>query len=303
MSDAQSPSLPPSLVSLVEEAQRIEAKLKEAAQQAPAVAIAPAQEGLKALKEGIARALAADAAREIAKAGGAAKAIADGKAPVDPPAPGADQKRIAAVEDEAKRIQQKAAKAAENGAKPGDLEPIDKGLQELKKAIAEAAVAAAKRELKAAKDEADAIKHGKPPRPNGSNNGPGPQPQPQPDPPGGGGSSGGGAGAGAGGGTSGDAIDAGIPSTGQSVGKTQKGEPPKPSRIFVKSERTVWAWSRHEQAWVAQHFKSKLVDVRLIDGGILAIAEHGAALFDGAFGEWLPALDSGQETLTGGDAG
>ena len=64
----------------------------------------------------------------------------------------------------------------------------------------------------------------------------------------------------------------------------------------------MWAWSRRDQQWVRQDFDSELIEVKLITGGILAIAQRGAALFDVLFGRWLTLLDTGGETLVEGDA-
>jgi hypothetical protein len=77
---------------------------------------------------------------------------------------------------------------------------------------------------------------------------------------------------------------------------------PEPLRLYVQSENTVWAWSRRNQAWIPMSFGSKLVEVKIIQKGIFAIAERGAAIYDVIFDRWLAPLDSGGETLTRGDA-
>jgi hypothetical protein len=73
--------------------------------------------------------------------------------------------------------------------------------------------------------------------------------------------------------------------------------------VYVKSDRTVWAWSRRDQQWIEEQFGSPLLDVKLISGGILAVAQHRAAIFDSLLGRWLVAIDTATEALVGGESG
>lgn len=289
-------SLPPRLAALETESKVIEEKRKKASENGgdPA-AIAALDELIKGLKAAIGAALIAEAKKEIQAAAAEAKAIAQGKPAKAAVAPGPEQKAIGEIEEELERVKAKLAKAAEYGATPGQLHALDGQIAAMKKAIRDAALAAAKRELKEARQKADDLKNGRgsPPPPNGI--GPGQQP----NPPGGGGGGGGSGGAGGGGGGGSASPDAGGDA---GVGKVVSAKEPDPLRIYVKSERTVWAWSRRDQEWIAHRFNSKLVDVKIISGGILAVAEHEAMIFDTLFGRWLTDLATGSETLTGGEA-
>lgn len=284
-------SLPKRLDDLDKEAQVIEEKSKKAKEnKGDQAAIAALDEQIKALRASIAKALIEDAKREIKDAADEAKAIAQGKPPKVAVPPGPDQKAIAESEEELERVKAKLAKAAEYGATPAQQHALDGQIAAMKKAIRDAALAAAKRELKEAKQKADDIKNGKGPPPPPNGNGPGQQP----DPPQGGGGGGGGSGSGG--------ANGGSDGSGTAAGKTASSKEPDPLRVFVKSERTVWAWSRRDQAWISHRFNSKLIDVKMISGGILAIAEHEAMIFDTLFGRWLTDLTTGNDTLVGGDA-
>lgn len=297
MPDQTTPALPPVIDELQKEAQRIEAKCGAAKENgAPVAAINALNEQLKGLKAAIAAAMVAEAQREITDAGIDARAVKEGGGM--PVAPGDDQKRIAAVKDEMQRILDKLKEAEKNGAKPAETKPIKDQLAQMKKSLALAALAAAKRELAAAKQEARDIKDDKAPLPPKVGNSPGQTP-----PPAGSGGSGGSGGAGAGGdaGAGGTAAGGDTGGGGGDAGKGGSAKEPEPLRLYVKSEQTVWAWSRRDQDWIPQHFGSKLVEVKIISGGILAVAEHRAAIFDALFGRWLRVLDTGAEVLSGGD--
>lgn len=70
--------------------------------------------------------------------------------------------------------------------------------------------------------------------------------------------------------------------------------------VYVRSDITVWAWDRRTQTWKEYSNGSGIVDVKLIKGGILAVAEQGAAIFDCGLGEWLTELSSAPEDLVEG---
>ena len=290
MPDGQTPQLPPDLGKLLDEVAVIEAKLSRVGDGVPTDDVDAAKEAFEGLKGDVGLAMLEEARREIADAKAKANAIAAGEArpAVDP---GPDQKAIAEVEQELQRIRDKLAKARENDASDAQVKGIEAGLEQMKKALREAALAAARRELAEARKRAQDIKKGNipppPPPPNGG--GPGPIP-PMPNPAGGGGGNGG----------SDDDSDG---SSGAGLGgATTTEEARDPLRIFVRSNDTVWAWSRRDQAWIRQDFDSELIEVKLIEGGIFAIAKMGAALFDVLFGRWLTLLDTGGETLIEGDA-
>lgn len=300
MPDKVAPALPPAIDELQKEAKRVGEKRNAATENgASPESMQALDEQLEGLKVAIASAIVAEAEREITDAKIDAAAVKDGGGAKV--AMGPDQQRIAAVKDEMQRIADKLKEAEKNGAKPADTKPIKDQLAGLKKDLAAAAIAAAKRELKAAKQEAKDIKDGKSPKPKPPEKGPGPEPQGGNGGSGSGGGSGG-AGSGGGGGSSGSGSDSGGDGSGTTLGKGGTHTEKDALVIFVKSERTVWAWSRRDQAWVPYHFNSKILEVKRIANGIFVYAEHGAALFDVVFGQWLKALDTGQETVLGGEA-
>ena len=63
----------------------------------------------------------------------------------------------------------------------------------------------------------------------------------------------------------------------------------------------MWAWDAYQQQWIEMDFGSKVVLVKFVPDGLLAVAEHGAALFEGRSAMWLTRLDAPAETLATGD--
>jgi hypothetical protein len=199
-------------------------------------------------------------------------------------------KRVEELERELARIREKLKKGREHGGNDGTIRALEEQVAALGRAIAAAILEEARREIKATEDEADRLKNGQPPKPAPAGPGPGN--------PGGGGSPGGGPTPGGGGGGGGG----GAKPDPDSIGDGGRSTVPEPVTVYVQSERAVWAWSRPAQSWLAHHFNSKVVKVKLITGGILAIAEHSAVLFDTKTGQWLAPFDAASETLTDGDA-
>jgi hypothetical protein len=72
--------------------------------------------------------------------------------------------------------------------------------------------------------------------------------------------------------------------------------------VYVRSEKAIWVWNRYDQAWEVQQFTAPLIKVKLIKGGILAVAPDGAAIYDCQLGRWLTRLHPGGEPLTDGDS-
>lgn len=286
------PSLPKPLKDLVDEAERLDGK-REAAKKLGMgdAALAQLDNAIKTLKEAVALAVVEDAKREIEKAQGQAGDVAAG---VQKPAvvkPGPDQQRLAALDDEIKRINDKLKKAREHGARDSHTDPITDELEELDDAIRDAALGAAKRELEALKQEIEDIEKGKGPQPTPNGQGPGPH---QPDKKDkddkdkdvGKGGSGGGGGSGG---------------SGRVIGEVKANdELPAPNRTYVRSQRSVWAWSRRDQEWIRIDFDTDIIQAELISGGIMVVAESGAALFDATFGRWLARLNAQPDTLIEG---
>jgi hypothetical protein len=302
-------ALPSSIEELEKEKKRIEDKLKGAKERGvPQAQLDPIEAQLTRLKQQIANALVADAKREVQAAQDAAARVREGRPARGAVAPGPDQQQLKKFDDEMERIRDKLGRARELGAGAGQVAPVLNALEGLKQKLREAAVAAARRELEALKKQIEDFKKGRPPAPE---QGPSPkQKDPPPDDPnkkgGGGGGSGGGPGGGGSSGNGGSGDGSGGDDSagdGKVLGAKITDKAPEPARIYVQSEKTVWAWSRRDQTWVAQRFTAKIIEVKLITKGILAIAENGAAIFDTIFGEWLPELKSGSEKLTNGDAG
>jgi hypothetical protein len=77
-------------------------------------------------------------------------------------------------------------------------------------------------------------------------------------------------------------------------------ESPEAVCVFVRSDKSVWAWDRREQAWKQFSNSSEIVEVEFVKGGILAVAKAGAALFDCGLGIWLSELSSSPEELVDG---
>lgn len=301
-------ALPSSIEELEKEKKRIEDKLKGARERGvPQEQLDPIEAQLTRLKQQIAQALVADAKREVRAAQDEAARLREGRPARGVVAPGPDQQQLKKFDEEMERIRDKLGRARELGAGAGQVAPVLNGLEGLKQKLREAAVAAARRELEALKKQIEDFKKGRLSPPE---QGPSPkQKDPPPDDPnkknGGGGTSGGGGGGGSGSGGSAGGGSGGDDSSGEGKGLGSKitDKAPEPARIYVQSEKTVWAWSRRDQTWVAQRFTAKIIEVKLITKGILVIAENGAAIFDTIFGEWLPELKSGGEKLTKGDAG
>ena len=62
---------------------------------------------------------------------------------------------------------------------------------------------------------------------------------------------------------------------------------PDATCVYVQGPTTVAAWSRPRQDWVVFQAGSPIVKVVLVTGGILAVAERAAAIFDCKLGIWL----------------
>ena len=250
-------------------------------------------EALDALKAAAVGALVQDAGQEQEAGADQAQKIVDGVAADPAVALNAEQQRIAAAEAEIKRIREKLKKAKEYGANPGVLNGLEDDLAGMRRRMRRAVLAAARREIRELRAELNRIRRGLPPR--GAGNGPGSGNGNTNGNKNGGGGGGGGA---AGGGPSGGAGGGGQP-----VGRTVETEGKQDAlTIFVRSERSVWAWSRSDRRWVEQAFNSDLKEVEIITGGILAVAEHGAALWDTYLARWLPMLSVPGQTLVEGDA-
>lgn len=307
------PGLPATIEALEKEKKKIEDKLKNAKERGvPAEKLAPIERQLERLKEQIANALVADAKQEVEAALDAARRVQEGRPARGAVAAGPDQQQLKKFDEEIERIRDKMQRAKELGAGAGQVAAIQQALGGMRQRLREAAIAAARRELEALKKQVEDFKKGKlAPPAEGESPKQKDSPAPEPEKKGGsGGGTGGGGGGGAGasgGASAGDKkegkADAEEAEGAKGIGSKITDKAPEPSRIYVQSETTVWAWSRRDQAWVPHRFSSKIVEVKLITKGILAVAERGAAIFDTVFGEWLPELKSGSEKLTKGDAG
>ncbi len=287
--------LPNGLRELLDELKRLEKK-KQAAAELGGAGVAKAINGLIAeLNEAVAAALGAEAKQEAADAGARAAKLADGRPIV---AAGEDQERVADAENEMQRIRDKLDKAKDllGGNFPPDVRDnvrrIERALPELVEDLGRAAVAAAERELKELKEDIDDLQAGRP----RDGNGPGDRGKQgdkdkDDDSNSGGGTPSAGAPSGSGGGANVDSI-------GDGGTRTE----PKPLTIYVRSDRSVWAWARRSQVWVEQPFQSDIQEVKIIAGGLLVTATNEAALFDTAFGAWLGVLNVSPSQLIEGDA-
>ena len=253
---------------------------------------------LAELKPAVINALLQDAKREKDAAKAAAEKVAEG-APEKPtrPEPNADQKQIKQHEDEIKRIEDKLAKAAELGGSDLQIRQARDRLPGLKEELADAAIDAAEREIDALREAIERLQRGEPQPDPGKGNGPGPTPTPTPAPtptptptP-------------TGGGGGGAPVPGDGDRDGDVVGQSRTTEKAQDAvTIFVRGARTVWAWHRGRGEWVPHAFASDIVEVKLIGGGIFAIAENEAVLWDTYFGRWLAPLASPAETLVEGKA-
>jgi len=75
---------------------------------------------------------------------------------------------------------------------------------------------------------------------------------------------------------------------------------PDATCVYVRGETTVAAWSRAMQEWKVFDAGSPIVDVVMITGGILAVGERRAAIFDCKLGDWLAPYDSTETLQEGG---
>lgn len=174
------------------------------------------------------------------------------------------------------------------------LDALREMLAELEKEVGRAAIADAREEIHRAEEEAGRIRDGKGPKepagPGGRDgNGRG-------EADGGGEGDGNGNGGGGNGGGGGD----GDGGNGDGGGGGGSGGVPDPVCVYVRSDASVWAWDRREQAWKRFTNGSEIVAVEFVKGGILAVAETGAALFDCGLGSWLTDLASTPEELVEG---
>lgn len=190
------------------------------------------------------------------------------------------------------------------------LDALREMLAGLEKEVGRAAIADAREEIHRAEEEAGRIRDGKGPKNpagpgdrdgdgggdgdgngnadgNGNGNGGG-----------NGGGGGGGDGNGNGGGENGGGDGDG--GNGDGGGGGGSGGVPDPVCVYVRSDASVWAWDRREQAWKRFTNGSEIVAVEFVKGGILAVAETGAALFDCGLGSWLTELASTPEELVEG---
>ena len=157
------------------------------------------------------------------------------------------------------------------------LDALREMLAGLEKEVGRAAIADAREEIHRAEEEAGRIRDGKGPK---NPAGPGDR-----DGDGGGDGNGNGGGGNGGGGGGGGGGSSGVPD---------------PVCVYVRSDASVWAWDRREQAWKRFTNGSEIVAVEFVKGGILAVAETGAALFDCGLGSWLTELASTPEELVEG---
>lgn len=286
--------LPQPISDILDEVARVEEKLARAEKLgAPAQLLDEIGGGLAEFRGLAAAALAAEAQQELKDGRVAAQNFIAGKPEQKQVPPGEDQQRIAAVQEEMERIRAKLALARKHGAGQAVIGGIEKDLNALDRPIREAAVAAARRELREARDELERIERGLPPRQ---------QPPPKGGPGSGGAGGAGGPGGGGSGGSGGSGGEGGG-GDGKGLGTVKDTEGKKEAlTIYVRSARTIWAWDRSAGAWIPHGFDSDIKQVELISGGLLAVAEHGAALWDTFFGRWLGDLSVPGEELTAGEA-
>lgn len=209
-------------------------------------------------------------------------------------------KRLQDLLEELKKIEKKREIAIEHGASDNDLRILDREMKRLLGRVGKAAEREAVREARDAQIEANRIRDGKPQKPKPCENSPGNPNPPGGMPPGGGtpppgGTPPGGGTPPPGGGTP---PAGGTPSGG---GATPSSQLPNANCIYTHSENTVWAWSRPAQKWIPFKFDSTIKEVKFVTGGIFAIAEKGAVLFDCTLGSWLRPLDSTPDLLLNGE--
>ncbi len=221
-------------------------------------------------------------------------------------------KRIAELEKERDRILEKLEIAKEYGVPDHKLRPLVEKLEEVEKLIGRAAREEAKRELRCLAEEARRVRDGKK-KPGGNHpgnkhddpddtdddddddqNGQGNGGTPNGD---GGGNGDGNGDGGAGGGKCcccccAKAKSDKKPASGSSV--------PDATCVYVQGPTTVAAWSRARQDWVVFQAGSPIVKVVLITGGILAVAERAAAIFDCKLGIWLKTYHPSDIPLSDG---
>lgn len=294
-------ALPPKVTGLLDEVTRIENKLAEAAKLGgDQDLLQEVEDGLKEFRGIVADAVLKEAGQELAagmaQAGKILEPVVEAPKPVEP---GEDQKRLAGVDDEIKRIQAKIKAAEDHGADFSDVNQLNKDIAALDEPIKEAALAAARRELAEVEAELERIKEGRPDpeQDRGADGGPGSDGKDGKDGKDGEDGQDGGGGGGAAG--DGDDADAKKNVKGKYSETAKKKEP---LTIFVRSKRTVWAWSRANGRWLEQSFDSDLKEVKIITGGILAVAENGAALWDTFLGRWLGQLSVAPDSLEQGEA-
>jgi hypothetical protein len=297
--------LPPEVQALVDELKRIQLKRRAGIDGGMTPdQVTAIDDMIRELGPKIGAALVEDAKREAQAAAEAAAQLVKGPQ-IATPAPSNDQKRIKDAEDELRRIEDKLAKAKQLGDNDHDIPVLLALLPKLRRALGRAARMAARREADELKAEIDRIAKGLPRPDAGNGNGPGPTPTPSPSPtpsptptpaPSGGGGAGSAGAQPAAGGAGGGDSSAGLGAEKETAKSKQA------LTLYVRSDKTIWAWDRAAQDWVGHSFTSEIVDVKLISGGILAIAKHEAVLWDTFFGRWLTPLKVPSEDLTKGDA-
>ncbi len=225
-------------------------------------------------------------------------------------------KRLAELEKERARIKEKLEIAEDYGVPEHKLRPLVEKLELIDKLIGTAAREEAKRELRCLAEEARRVRDGKK-KPGGNHPG---NKHDEPDDDddddddndqnGNGGGNGDNNGSGNGDGNGHDGGGGGgkkqcccccccakpksdkKPASGSSV--------PDATCVYVQGPTSVAAWSRARQDWVVFRAGSPIVKVVLITGGILAVAERGAAIFDCKLGIWLKTYRPSDVPLSDG---
>lgn len=206
--------------------------------------------------------------------------------------------RLIDLEIERDRIKEKLEIAKEYGVPGHRLQPLIEKLGQIEKLIGTAAREEARRELRCLAEEARRIRDGKK-RPGGNHPG---NKNDEPDdhdddddddrdgsggnpPDGNGGPDDGG---GNGGGEDKQKCCCCCCDKSKGEKKPASGSSvPDATCVYVQGPTTVAAWSRPRQDWVVFQAGSPIVKVVLVTGGVLAVAERAAAIFDCKLGLWL----------------
>ena len=326
----KAPPLPAPLTELINERNRVANKLGVVAQLAPNLNVQALKDALQELDAGLAEAIVKEAGQEIEQAKRDAQAVGDSLPSSPLEAELARQKRELESQEreltrerEAEKQRQeeisKLPQGADRDEQQGELnkdrlesdrrekanEKLRRDLEKAEREVAKADEARRQREADALARRAEAEKQGTPPAGEGRGGNPGPTPTPTPTP------------TPAGGGVGGtpepkpdeeadDETDAEADaeanspddtSTGRVVGAIRRGTIPPPTVLYVKGEKSVWAWNRSTQTWDGRDFGSAILSVQKLDGGILVIAEHQACIYDFIWGKWLSPLET-TESLT-----